>query len=123
MSSFNFAKHVSDSSSILTDEVQNNNKTKLKFIQYGKLKMKDYIKHKDGAMLLKLKLNMDDIKANYKGKYESISCRRCGESEETMEHIWQCRKFRRKLPDVKNILTQNAKKLKEIEEAIGLFQN
>ena len=42
----------------IEDEVQNNNKTKLRFIKYGKFKMKDYIKHKDEAMLLKLKLNI-----------------------------------------------------------------
>ena len=65
---------------------------------------------------------MDDIKADYKGKYESISCRRCGESEETMEHIWQCREFRRKLPDIKNILTQNAKKQKKLKKQLDYFK-
>ena len=50
--------------------------------------IKEYIKHKKGPMLLKLKLNMTDLKANFKGKYDNISCRRCGLHEENEKNIY-----------------------------------
>ncbi len=66
---------------------------------------------------------MTDLKANYKGKYDNTSCRRCGSHEENIEHIWQCKKFKRELPDIKNIFKNNAKELIKIENLIELFQS
>ena len=80
------------------------------------------MKHKKGATLLKLKLNMTDLKANYKGKYDNISCGRCGLHEENLEHLWQCEKFKGNLPGMEQILKSNTKGLIEIKRLVELFQ-
>ena len=68
-------------------QVKNSHKTKMRFVKKGNFGIKEYIKHKKGPMLLKLKLNMTDLKANYKGKYNNISFRWCGLHEENLEHL------------------------------------
>ena len=65
----------------------------MKFIKKGNFGIKELYKYKKGPTILKLKLNMTDFKANYKGKYDNISCTRCGLHEESLEHLWQCEKF------------------------------
>ena len=65
----------------IEQQVKNSDKTKIRFIKkgnFGKGNSKKYMKHKKGATLLKLKLNMTNLKANYKEKYDNTSCRRCG---------------------------------------------
>ena len=91
-------------------QVKNSVKTKTRFVKNGKFEMKEYIKHKKGPTLLKLKLNMSDLKANYKGKYDNTSCRRCGLHEENIEHLWQCKKFKRQHPEMENILKKQCKR-------------
>ena len=106
----------------IEQHVKNSDKAKKRFIKIGNLGIKEYIKHKKGPMLLKLKINMTDLEANYKGKYDNISCQRCGLHEENLEHLWQCEKFERHLPGLEKILKSNAKGLIEIEELVELFQ-
>ena len=67
-----------------------NNNTKMRFIRKSSFGLKPYIKHNDSAKLLKLKLNMTELKANYKGKHENALYRRCGDHEEYIEHICKC---------------------------------
>ena len=43
-----------------------------------------------------LKLNMIDLKANYKGKNEDALCRRYGAQEENIEHLFYCQNFKEK---------------------------
>ena len=91
----------------IEQQVENSDITKMRFIKKGNFGIKEYIKHKKGPTLLKLKLNMTDLKANYKGKYGNISCRRCGLHEENLEHLWRCEKFKRHLPGMEQILKAN----------------
>ena len=49
--------------------------------------LKQYIKHSEAPKLLKLKLNMVDLKANFRGKNANAFCRRCGDHEEYVEHL------------------------------------
>ena len=55
----------------------NNKNTKLRFIKSNKFGMKEYLRCEEASSLLKLKLNMIDLRANYKGKYINSLCRRC----------------------------------------------
>ena len=38
---------------------------------------------------------MEDIKTNYKGKYESFECDLCKEGEENQEHLMECKEILR----------------------------
>ena len=67
--------------------------TKLRFIKQSNFGIKNYIKDKEGVSLLKLKLNMTDMKANYKANHNNSLCRRCGTQEEKIEHLWDCPEF------------------------------
>ena len=60
------------------------NKTKLRLLIDNRFGKKEYIAHKDAANLLLLKLNMTDLKANCKGKYEDVLCRRLGLKKNTL---------------------------------------
>ena len=57
------------------------------FINGNKFEMKEYLGCEEASSLLKLKLNMVDLRANYKGKYADSLCRRCGSHEEYIEHL------------------------------------
>ena len=58
---------------------------------------------------------MVEVKANYKGKYETYECDLCKEEEETQEHLLKCRKLNKnmqdaiKLQEYKKILEGNVK--------------
>ena len=47
-----------------------------------KFEMKEYIGCGEASSLLKIKLNIVNLRANYKGKYTDSLCRRCGPHEE-----------------------------------------
>ena len=82
--------------SLIQRDMKECNKTKLRLIKDNCFGKKDYIAHKDAANLLLLKLNMTDLKANYKGKHEDTLCRRCGAQEENIEHLFHCQNFKEK---------------------------
>ncbi len=44
---------------------------------------------------MRYRLNMTKIKANYKGKYNDLTCDACKEEQETTEHITNCKEYRR----------------------------
>ena len=97
------------------------NKTKLRLLKDNCFGRKQYIAHKDAANLLLLKLNMTDLKANYKGKYEDVMCRRCGAQEENIEHLFHCQKFKEKPMNLRNLLKTDSKKLRKIFEKVRTF--
>ena len=41
-----------------------------------------------------MRLNMVELKANFKGKYESLICPACKIEDETTEHVIQCEEYR-----------------------------
>ena len=85
---------------VIETNIKDNKKTKLRFIKGSKFEMKEYLGCEQASSLLKLKLNMVDLRANYKGKYSDSLCRRCGLHEEYLEHLWDCPYFYQK-PKVK----------------------
>ena len=44
---------------------------------------------------MRFRLNMTKIKANYKGKYNDLTCDGCKEEVETTEHIVNCKQYKR----------------------------
>ena len=44
-------------------------------------------------MIMKIRLNMVELKANFKGKYEDDICPACKETEETTEHVIACQEY------------------------------
>ena len=72
------------------------NKTKIKnmldYSEYTTLSHKEYIfklNRLEASTIFKTKCRMLDVKNNYKNKYRDNLCRKCGNSEETQEHILQ----------------------------------
>ena len=69
---------------------------KLRFVN-GEMK-NDYIKNlriKDTSIIMKARLNMLELKANFRGKYEDVVCDLCLEGEDNTEHLFECKKLRR----------------------------
>ena len=68
-------------------------KTKLRFIE--KFEQKRYLEEltfEDTIEMMKLRLNMMEVKCNYKGKYKNnLRCEVCNSSDDTTEHILQCK--------------------------------
>ena len=69
---------------IIATNIKDNKKTKLRFIKGGKFEMKEYLRCEEASSLLKLTLNMVDLRANYKRKYTDSLYRRCRLHEEYM---------------------------------------
>ena len=72
---------------VIETNIKDNKKTKLRFIKGSKFEMKEYLGCEQASSLLKLKLNMVDLRANYKGKYTDSLCRRCGLHEEYLRTL------------------------------------
>ena len=85
--------------------------------------MIEYVKCKEGSLLLKVKLNMVELKANYKGKFRNTRCRRCGTQDEYIEHLWECKysssEYRR--IDKACLLKNNIKALNSISRHVQEF--
>ena len=93
---------------------KNEQRTKLRLIKKSSFGFKDYLKdNKLAPKLLSMKLNMIELRANYKGKYPNTKCRRCGIEDKTIEHLWTCVKFKKQMP--RQILLQ-ATKTKDLKK-------
>ena len=107
---------------IIENNIRNNSKAKLRFIKGSKFEMKEYLGCEDASSLLKLKLNMVDLRVNYKGKYSDSLCRRCWAHEEYIENLWDCPSFYQKPKMEKTCLaTNNSKILKSINNTLRKF--
>ena len=92
---------------IKENNTKNIKKTKLRFVKGSQFGMKEYLGCEEASSLLKLKLNMVNLRANYKGKYTDSLCRRCGFYEEYIEHLWDCPNFYQKPKMKKTCLDTN----------------
>ena len=80
--------------------------TKLRFTQeFGRQNYVTECTMSKVKKIMKLKLNMTELKANFKGKYRDTMCSACGKETETTEHVIACNEYRRltghtlKVPD------------------------
>jgi hypothetical protein len=100
-----------------------NKGTKLRFTKKEWIKH-EYINEIDGhnvIEILKMKMNMIEVKTNYKGKYgKEVKCPICEEEEDTTEHLFVCETTseklkidnrRLKLMDIKESKPQELKEL------------
>ena len=83
---------------VVANEVNEKSKklTKLRFTgEFGK---KEYVENgqmRDVKEITKLRLNMCELKSNFKGKYRDETCPACGEEKETTKHVIRCEEYRR----------------------------
>ena len=76
--------------------------------------------------ILELRLNMTELKANYRGKYTDAVCPACQAEEETTEHVIQCPEYKRlvghKLDEGEKPLSSKMNDLQWLKEAANVFQ-
>ena len=77
-------------------EEQRKIKTKLRFNRgFGR---QEYINKYNMAKvreIMTIRLNMTELKTNFKGKYTDTLCPACGSNEETTEHVVECQEYKR----------------------------
>ena len=82
---------------IVREEVTENLKsTKLRFVE--DTEMKDYVRECRMDVvkeIMKIRLNMTELKPNFRGKYLDRLCPACHEEEESTEHVVQCQVYQR----------------------------
>ena len=70
---------------------------------------------------LKLKLNMLEVKSNYKGQYKDLKCK-CQESDDTTEHLFKCKEIKsgckNRIPNAENIVKEDKESCTQIAEFI-----
>ena len=115
-----------------------NKKTKLRFIKEEKFEEKQYMKRynmKTCKEIMKLRLNMIDVKANFKGDHkENMNCSAGCNVKESTEHILKCKKIKEVVGhNIKGEIAEmmkdhtwlrnTAKEIKKIEETKRLLWN
>ena len=65
--------------------------------------------------IMKLRLNMVELKANFKGKYGDVKCPACGEDDETTEHVIKCKEYKR--------ITNHNVEINENEQFVDLMND
>jgi hypothetical protein len=70
--------------------------SKLRFVE--QFEKKEYIKQCNMSVvkrIMKMRLNMTEVKRNFRGKYNDMLCPACGIEEETTEHVILCTEYKR----------------------------
>ena len=70
--------------------------TKLRFTEgRGRKSYLEALKTKEAVIVLKTRLNMLELKSNYKGQHKDLTCESCGAEEDNTEHIFKCSSLRK----------------------------
>ena len=99
---------------------------KLRFIRNNE--KKEYIKANRMAKvksMMKVRLNMVEIKANFKGKYKDLKCAACKKEEETTEHVIKCSEYKRLIGhsiEVENTVEESMQETEWLKEASEVFE-
>ena len=101
--------------------------SKVMGLNHTKLKMQNYLKANKlkisqelAQTVFKMRSRMEEVKINFRGKYENLECGVCKEVEESQKHIIECREILKmkendgKTPDYENLFGENVKKQVEI---------
>ena len=83
---------------IVKEVIEEKRKTmkKLRFItRHGKQEYVEKFKMEKVREIMKMRLNMAELKANYRGKYKDTLCPACRIEEETTEHALECSEYKR----------------------------
>ena len=79
-------------------------RTKLRFC--NDIKRKIYLtslSFQEAQLIMKTRLNMLEVKCNYKGSFNDLSCNLCKCESDTTEHLFDCPKIKEIIPDVPDI--------------------
>ena len=97
---------------------------KLRFTNgVNKMNYINELKANEAITVMKTRLNMLDLKANYRGKYNEDKCELCKSEEDNTEHLFACEKLKclighDKMMSVENINTPTSKLSKYIDQAM-----
>ena len=100
-------------------------KTKLRFTTtFGR---QDYTKEcrmEEVKMIMKIRLNMVELKANFRGKYKDNLCPACKQTEEATEHVIQCPEYKELLQHTLEInqLQEQMSDVKWVREACKVYE-
>ena len=100
-------------------------KTKLRFCVCTSSKRKPYLEqlgYSEAKMILKLRLNMTELKCNYKNQYKDVKCDLCHTDNDTTEHLFQCPKMK-EMTDVPNITTMTREDRQSNEQLARFIKN
>ena len=76
-------------------QLKNMEMTKLRFTEgNGRKEYLEKLKTKEALTMLKTRLNMLEVKCNYKSKYVDLTCELCSEEEDRTEHLFRCKKLK-----------------------------
>ena len=105
-------------------------KSKGKEINYYKMELTHYLTSsshltlQEKKELVKMRTRMTDVKSNYKNKYESLNCDKCGKInyfiEETQEHVYKCIENKDNQKNFETIFT-NTNETKSLKSIIKHF--
>ena len=77
-------------------EEKMNESTKLRFIKdFGEKKYVAQLSMKEVKKILEIRLNMIELKCNFKGKYTDTTCPACNLEDETTEHVLECKEYQK----------------------------
>ena len=77
-------------------EEQKSKMKKLRFTNTtGRQNYLDVCKMDQVKKIMKVRLNMTELKSNFKGKYNNTICPACEEEGETTEHVIKCKEYQR----------------------------
>ena len=72
-------------------ETKKQEMTKLRFVDdKGRKEYITKLSTDSAVNIMKARLNMLELKANYKGKHEGWECQLCGLGEDSTEHLFEC---------------------------------
>jgi len=103
-------------------------KTKMRFIEDDEYEQKEYVKKSNvttSKQIMKTRLNMINLKSNFKGSSIDQRCTACKKENETTEHVLRCEKYKKLInKDIQNynIKTDNIENLKIISEYMNCIE-
>ena len=90
--------------------------TKLRFTNSnGRQEYVDKCSMEQVKKIMRIRLNMIELKSNFKGKYKDTLCPACEAEAETTEHVLKCREYQK--------LTKHDLNPEIIEEGGGISKN
>ena len=104
---------------LLTIKVSEEAKTRTKLRFCSDFKKKQYLSilgFNETRTILKLKLNMIELKCNYKGQKREETCNLCKMHSDTTEHLFQCEKIKESIetPRIEKILDDDEESYRQM---------
>ena len=73
-------------------EIKKTEMSKLRFTDgKGRKEYMDELEAKEAMLIMRARLNMLELKGNYRSMYKDGICDLCGEEEESTEHLFDCK--------------------------------